>query len=116
MIDLSETLDIGTSFPETWKTLVREILLKFEDGAVYHHENIAGSRPYTVDLVIKIDDPVDDETYEKLQKESQDKAEQNKHIEELILEINKLTADDLEISLEKILSLLKNNTTAVADE
>ena len=33
-----------------------------------------------------------------------------------ILEINKLTADDLEISLEKILSLLKNNTTAVADE
>lgn len=116
MIDLSETLDIGTNFPETWKTLVREILLKFEDGAVYHHESIVGNRPYTIDLVIKIDDPCDDETYEKLQKESQDKAEQNKHIEELILEINKLTADDLEISLEKILSLLKNNTTAVADE
>ena len=61
MIDLSETLDIGTNFPETWKTLVREILLKFEDGAVYHHENIVGNRKYSVDLVIKIDDPCDDD-------------------------------------------------------
>ena len=107
MIDLSETLDIGTNFPETWKTLVREILLKFEDGATYHHENIAGSKPYSVDLVIKIDDPVDDETSEKLHNESETRDERNKHIEELLLEINKLTADDLEISLEKILEFIK---------
>lgn len=107
MIDLSETLDIGTNFPETWKTLVREILLKFEDGAVYHHENIVGNRKYSVDLVIKIDDLCDDETYEKLQKESKDKEEQNKHIEELLLEINKLAADDLEVGLERILDFLK---------
>lgn len=107
MIDLSETLDIGTNFPETWKTLVREILLQFEDGAVYHHENIVGNRPYQINLVINIDDPVDDETSEKLQEESQAKDEQSKHIEELLLEINKLTADDLEVSLEKILELLK---------
>lgn len=48
MIDLSETLDIGTNFPETWKTLVREILLKFEDGVLIYHDGlieIGGPRP-----------------------------------------------------------------------
>ena len=60
MIDLTSTLDSGTNFPETWKTLVRELLLKFEDGCTYHHDNIVGNRSFHVDLKITIDEPVDE--------------------------------------------------------
>ena len=42
-----------------WKTLVRELLLKFEDGATYHHESIVGCRPFQIDLTINIDECVD---------------------------------------------------------
>lgn len=70
MIDITEIIDNGTNFPTTWKTLVRELLLKFEDGATYHHTNIAGCRPYTIDLTIKIDECVDEAEDKQLHKEA----------------------------------------------
>ena len=73
MLDLSDLLDRQTEFPKVWKSLVREVLLKFEDGITYHHENIAGCRPYKVDLKITIDDCVGDDEYEQLHKMRKDK-------------------------------------------
>ena len=70
MIDITEIIDNGTNFPDTWKTLVRELLLKFEDGATYHHTNIAGCRPYTIDLTIKIDECVDEAEDKQLHTEA----------------------------------------------
>ena len=70
MIDITEIIDNGTNFPTTWKTLVRELLLKFEDGATYHHTNIAGCRPYTIDLTIKLDECVDEAEDTQLHKEA----------------------------------------------
>lgn len=76
VVDLTDILDKNTNLPSTWKTLVREVLLKFENGITYHHDNIAGNRPYHVDLNITIDDPVDDETYEELHQKRKE-AEKN---------------------------------------
>ena len=69
MIDLSQIIDNGTEFPRVWKTLVRELLLKFEDGGTYHHDNIAGNRPYHISLEIVIDEPVDYEEDKRLHDE-----------------------------------------------
>ncbi|MBQ6220160.1 MAG: hypothetical protein IJH63_10480 [Methanobrevibacter sp.] len=115
MIDLTSTLDNNTLFPDTWKTLVRELLLKFEDGCTYHHKNIVGNRPYTVDLKICISEPVDDETCEKLHEESQREAEINKALDELMnmlidyldngedtpLELINALKEDLSVKLKK---------------
>ena len=94
-IDLSETLDIGTNFPDTWKTIVRELLLKFETEATYTHHNIVGNRPYHINLKITIDDPVDDETYDELHMKSQ---QRDKQIEEIIKDFeNALEMNDEEL-------------------
>ena len=58
MIDITEIIDNGTNFPTTWKTLV------------HHHTNIAGCRPYTIDLTIKIDECVDEAEDKQLHKEA----------------------------------------------
>lgn len=112
MINLSKKLDTQTNFPDTWKTLVRELLLKFEDGCTYTHKNIAGNRPYTVELKITIDEPVDDETYDKLHKEAEEVHVEDEEIremyKELILKLDEaFNDDDPKVLLEKILNSLK---------
>ena len=84
MIDLSNTLDAGTNLPSTWKTLVRELLLKFEDGCTYHHDNIAGNRPYHVDLKITIDDSCNDDEYTELHEEAKKLEEGYNAMNELL--------------------------------
>lgn len=101
MIDLSKTLDMGTNFPATWKTLVRELLLKFEDGCTYTHHNIAGNRPYTVNLEIKIDDPVDDETYKKLHEEADERDHELEQILADMEAVLSLSDEELEAHVEK---------------
>ena len=108
MIDLSELLDRQTEFPRTWKTLVREVLLKFEDGINYHHDNIAGCRPYHVDLKITIDDCVNDEEYNQLHNEAKDKEEKIFLYHEVFCELldivagNDLLTDELQDNLKEL--------------
>lgn len=102
MIDLSTILDAGTNLPETWKTIVREILLQFDNEAEYHHTNIAGNRPYTVELKITIDDPVDDETYEELHEKAKVQEKQMDEITELMKSILNSTPENFAESLEEI--------------
>lgn len=118
MIDLSNSLDTGTNFPETWKTLVRELLLKFEDGCTYTHKNIAGNRPYTVNLKITIDDPVDDKEYEELHQEAENKAEMNQAVDELMTTIATLIEADTDENIttlkqlnNKLKKLIPENTS-----
>ena len=84
MIDLTDTLDSGTNFPDTWKTLVRELLLKFEDGCTYQHDNICGNRPFHVDLKITIGEPVNDEVDKQLHQQAKDLEDGYKAINELL--------------------------------
>lgn len=84
MIDLTNTLDSGTEFPSTWKTLVRELLLKFEDGCTYHHDNICGNRPFHVALQITIDEPVDEDTEKQLHTQAKDIEKSQNIMNELL--------------------------------
>ena len=108
MLDLSRLLDRETEFPRIWKTLVREVLLKFEDGIVYHHESIAGCRPYKVDLKIVIDDCVNDEEYKELHKEDVEKQTSIFLYHEVFMEMlaiigaNELLSDELKDNLTEL--------------
>lgn len=93
MIDISNILDNSTEFPNTWKTLVRELLLKFEDGCIYHHDNIVGNRPFHVDLKISIDEPVDEETEEQLHQQAKDLKEGYMLISELLDAVYNIVCD-----------------------
>lgn len=108
MLDLSEILDNQTRFPQIWKSLVREVLLKFEDGITYHHENIAGCRPYSVDLKITIDECVDDTKYEEMHEERKSKEAQMFLRAEVFSELidivagNDLLTDELKDNLAEL--------------
>lgn len=107
MIDLSDELD-KTGFPKTWKTLVREVLLKFEDRVIYHHDNIAGCRPYHVDLTITIDDCVDDEEDKRLHDEAKRRENNTILYHDVFNELldivcgNDLVTDELKDNLEEL--------------
>lgn len=108
MLDLSELLDRQTEFPRMWKTLVREVLMKFENSVTYHHESIAGCRPYKVDLKIIIDDCVNDEKYKELHKEDALKQSGIFLYHEVFLEMldilgdNGLITDELKDNLKEL--------------
>lgn len=112
MIDLTDTLDSGTDFPSTWKTLVRELLLKFEDGCTYHHDNIVGNRPFHVDLKITIDEPVDEPTEKQLHMQAKDIEESYNVMNELLdavyNSVQDLSPEDGIIKLKQITEKIKH--------
>ena len=114
MIDLTHELDRGTNFPDMWKSLVRELLLKFEDGCTYHHDNIVGNRPYHVSLKINIDEPVDDETDKQLHEQAKDLEAGYEVINELLDTVYDIISDSSkEDGIKKLkeftMQLKKNN-------
>lgn len=115
MIDLTATLDSGTNFPDTWKTLVRELLLKFEDGCTYHHDNIVGNRSFHVDLKITIDEPVDETTEKQLHDQAKELEDGFKATNELLDVIygivGDLSKEEGLIKLKQITEKLKQETT-----
>ena len=113
MIDLTSTLDGGTNFPDTWKTLVRELLLKFEDGCTYHHDNIVGNRPFHVSLEITIDEPVNDEEDKELHEQAKQLAEGYEAINELLDTIYYIIGDS---SKEDGIKKLKEITRKLQEE
>ena len=113
MIDLTDTLDSGTEFPSTWKTLVRELLIKFEDGCTYHHDNICGNRPFHVDLQITIDEPVDEDTEKQLHAQAKDIEESQNVMNELLEavydSVEELSPEDGMIKLKELTEQIKNS-------
>lgn len=112
MIDLTTTLDTDTVFPDTWKTLVRELLLKFEDGCTYHHDNIVGNRSFHVDLKITIDDPVDEVTEKQLHEQAKDLEEgyivMNELLDAIYNSVSDLSPEDGIIKLKELTEKIKH--------
>ena len=113
MMDITSILDGGTDFPATWKTLVRELLLKFEDGCTYHHDNICGNRPFHVDLKIVIDEPVNDTVDKQLHMQAKELEEGYLAINELLDSVYQFVGDSTK---EEGLLKIKNLTERIKQE